>query len=507
MLSYLLPKLITHIFIVVVLVAIVLVGITSCNNSKPHENMQKIASQHGDIYFDDQEVYVTDEHLLSIKPKLYQPGLTLFGQLKPLKETIIVSPQRANIEQIFVHTGKQVAKGETLFSYTPAPIELEMPTLIDNIAPTNEELKQLEKTEKQTEEIKTTKTDTETDTKTVKDLTITNNTEANAHSNNKANTNNNETSNEAGNKYSNENSNETNTKNSTNTKNNTILEKEEVEITKQETKVMQAPFAGTISEMYYPKSPYQSNHFNMDSRMTVVSKDTPLMKLEAINDLYFVSVFPNFTKSKLSIGQHVNFVAQQMNGRANKNDDGNNINKHKKVDTNTNTSNFPNSNSSDNEANNKASNDNEPLNTDDVKLTGQISDIQPINDYEIQVKVHVLPDKTHKRPIPLMPGLLVQGRVDYGQMEVGTLVDETGVFETPRSDFNIFKLPDAHVSAPMEAYVWIVGHDEKIHKLPVYVISYDVDTKQYLVSDVPNEVMIILADLPKQAEGKFLKIQ
>ncbi len=470
-----------------------LVGVTACNNSDSHEHMQKITSQHGDIYMDDKEVHVTDEHLVSIKPKLYQPGLTLFGKLKPLKKTIIVSPQRVHIEQIFVHTGEQVAKGDTLFSYTPAPIKPKTPTLIDNIAPTSEDLKQLNiadndntkttsqrlpDSERKTSELNHKK-DTgskvdviKVDNEQISDAIATDHTTNNAISNTEDNS---------------ENSTETNsTANTVNAETDEQTTKGKIE----ETKIIQAPFAGEVRELYYSNLHHDSGHnFNpLDRHLekSVVNKDTPLMKLETTNDLYFVSIFPEFTRSKLSIGQHVNFVAQQVNNSS------------------TSISEVEQANNSNN-PNHKPSN--ETLTTDDLKLTGQISDIQPINDYEIQVTVNVLTDENHDRPIPLTPGVLVQGRVDYGQMEVGTLVDETGVFETPKSNLSIFKLPDAHVSAPMDAYVWIVGHDQKIRRLSVYVISYDINTKQYLVSDVPNEVMIILADLPKQAEGKILKIQ
>lgn len=182
-----------------------------------------------------------------------------------------------------------------------------------------------------------------------------------------------------------------------------------------------------------------------------VGINAPILNIQSIDMLKFIGLLPAYTKPRLIIGQHVNLAlddAPEVKG-----------------------------------------------------LTGQVSDVVELKTQH-KVAVHVQMVENTNQHLPKI-GAMVTGRLDYGQLDIGTLVDESAIHD---ADLSEFSSPDAHVAAPIKAFVWIVNQDKLLARQAVEVISFDTQSQQYLVSGIPSDTLIVLADLPKDAEGKTLQI-
>ncbi len=231
-----------------------------------------------------------------------------------------------------------------------------------------------------------------------------------------------------------------------------------------------APIAGTVRNLAFQDKEIINNFFP-----TFAEANTNILTINNEEDWQFISYLPQYSKKKLSIGQHVNFAFV-----------------------------------SDKKAKKEKILNNKDEKT--TKLTGQISDIQPRPNKEISVTVHIASSETPD--IRFQEGMQVQGKVDFGQIEVGTLVAKTGVhpilthekYGGLATDLSVFTQPHAHVVAPVKAYVWIVNQDRTLKKQLVDVIRYHPQSEQYVVAGIPNEVLICLADLPDEVEGRLAHI-
>ncbi|WP_143505584.1 HlyD family efflux transporter periplasmic adaptor subunit [Psychrobacter sp. Cmf 22.2] len=177
-----------------------------------------------------------------------------------------------------------------------------------------------------------------------------------------------------------------------------------------------------------------------------VAARTPLLRVSDDKNLRFVATLPLKMKPQLSVGQTVNFTAK---------------------------------NSSE-------------------KFVGQIGKLATSNQPgKLRVYVHVVKNEASRDK--LKPDMLVSGRVDYGQIEVGTIVPEYGIHD---ADLSVLKKPPYQSLVPITANVWIIKQDQRLTRLPVEVIKYDPSTEQYLVAGISNDSLICLADLPIKSVGK-----
>lgn len=177
-----------------------------------------------------------------------------------------------------------------------------------------------------------------------------------------------------------------------------------------------------------------------------VTAQQPLLKLSNPNDLQFIATLPISAKSQLSIGQNVTFSVTAL------------------PDT----------------------------------FTGQISKLVPSsNPQHLLVHVHITQhDEIHNQ---LKPNMTVLGRVDYGQIEVGTIVPKSGIHN---ADLTSLLTPPYRAINPIKAEVWIIGQDQRLSRQQIQVIEYDPETQQYLVAGINNDSLICLAPLPTDSEGK-----
>lgn len=172
----------------------------------------------------------------------------------------------------------------------------------------------------------------------------------------------------------------------------------------------------------------------------------PLLQLNDETQLYFVSTLPIQAKPQLSIGQTVNF---SVDGQ------------------------------SDN-------------------FTGQISKLTVTSQpKKLLVHVDVIENKASRAT--LLPNMKVIGRVDYGQIDVGTIVPERALHDVDLAELH---KPPYKPLIPLTANVWIIGQDQRLMRRPIEVVEYNPTTKQYLIAGISNDSLICLADLPIDSNGK-----
>lgn len=182
-----------------------------------------------------------------------------------------------------------------------------------------------------------------------------------------------------------------------------------------------------------------------DTTQNVKARE-PLLRLSDDTDLRFIATLPIQAKSQLSVGQTVNFTADGQ------------------ID----------------------------------KFTGQVSKLtvnRPSN--QLLVDVHVVKNDVSRGKLPL--NTVVSGRVDYGQIEVGTIVPAHGIHDV---DLTELQKPPYKPSSPLTANVWTIKQDQRLTRQSVEVIEYDPSTRQYLIAGVSNDSLICLANLPLESAGK-----
>ena len=172
----------------------------------------------------------------------------------------------------------------------------------------------------------------------------------------------------------------------------------------------------------------------------------PLLNLSDETELHFIATLPIEAESQISVGQTVNFTAQGL------------------ID----------------------------------EFTGQVSKLtataQP---KQLLVYVNVVDNEVSRHQI--RPDMKVTGRVDYGQIEVGTIVPKRALHNV---DLTVLHKPPYKPLRPLIANVWIIKQDQRLTRQPVEVIEYDPLTEQYLIAGITNDSLICLANLPVESEGK-----
>ena len=173
---------------------------------------------------------------------------------------------------------------------------------------------------------------------------------------------------------------------------------------------------------------------------------TPLLEISDETKLHFAATLPIQAEPQLSVGQTVNFTTEGI--------------------------------------------------TD--KFTGQVSKLVPTSQpKKLLVYVNVIDNEASRDK--LKPEMKVTGRVNYGQIDVGTIVPKRALHDV---DLTELQNPPYMPLKPLTANVWIIGQDQRLTRQPIEVVEYDPTTQQYLIAGVSNDSLICLADLPIDSEGK-----
>ena len=104
---------------------------------------------------------------------------------------------------------------------------------------------------------------------------------------------------------------------------------------------------------------------------------------------------------------------------------------------------------------------------------------------KLLVRVDVVKNKTSRDV--LLPDMKVTGRINYGQIDVGTIVPKHALHDV---DLTELQTPPYKPLSPLTANVWIIGQDQRLIRRPIEIVEYDPITKQYLIAGVSNDSLI-----------------
>lgn len=195
-------------------------------------------------------------------------------------------------------------------------------------------------------------------------------------------------------------------------------------------------------------------HASFSGRVESLSADagqqlaarTSLLQISDETKLHFMATLPIQAKPQLSVGQTVNFTAEGVSD----------------------------------------------------KFTGQVSKLVSTSQpKKLLVYVNVIDNEVSRDK--LLPNMKVTGRVNYGQIDVGTIVPKRALHDV---DLTELQTPPYMPLQPLTANVWIIGQDQRLTRQPIEVVEYDPTTQQYLIAGVSNDSLICLADLPVDSKGK-----
>ncbi|MDN6308238.1 HlyD family efflux transporter periplasmic adaptor subunit [Psychrobacter sp.] len=372
------------------------------------------------LVIDDDSVTMTPDHILSIKMVRYQPSLGLQGSIEPIRQSNFIAAHSVNVRKVLVSEGQVVESGTPLFIVRR--LNATDKTTENAHSVTNTDTNNYttpEKTDTSASDLDQKATETLEnvgDTEQTHAQTAMSGTETNS-----ATTSTPETNTSADIKdHSSENAN-TSTASSRDSE------------TQYNWVTVRASFAGRVEKL----TAKAGQDF---------SARTSLLQLGDENRWRFVATLPIQAEPQLSVGQTVNFSAEEI----------------------------------------------------PEKFTGQISKLTTTSQPKsLRVHVNVIDNVTSREK--LLPDMQVTGRVNYGQIDVGTTVPERALHDV---DLTELHKPPYKPLRPLAANIWIIGQDQRLTHQSIEVVEYNPATKQYLIAGVSNDSLIFLADLPIDAQGK-----
>lgn len=336
-------------------------------------------------------VTITPDHILSIKPTRYQPSLGLQGRIEPIKQINLMAAQPLTVEQVLVSDNQWVKKGTPLLTVRRQEI-LNKAIGFDDTE-TNIEA-ELNTTASNADGASTSDNTSQPSVLNKKTNVINDNNRAELASN---------------------------------SKDRTTAKQSSDLIT------LRARFSGRVENLSVQAG-------------QKIEAQTVLLKLSDETELHFISTLPIEAESQISVGQTVNFTAED------------------RVD----------------------------------KFTGQVSKVQAVKQpIQLLVYVNVINNEVSRNQ--LAPDMQVTGRVDYGQIEVGTIVPKIALHNV---DLTQIQVPPYKPLRSLTANIWIIGQDQRLTRQPIEVIEYDPLTKQYLIAGISSDSLICLANLPIESKGK-----
>ena len=364
----------------------------ACQPTSPTEVLSSDNNEPVDIpLISADSVTITPDHILSIKPTRYQPSLGLQGRIEPIKQINLMAAQPLTVEQVLVSDNQWVKKGTPLVTVRRQEI-LNKAIGFDDTE-TNIEA-ELNTTASNADGASTSDNTSQPSVLNKKSNVINDNNRAELASNSKGRT--------------------------------TAKQSSDL-IT------LRARFSGRVENLSVQAG-------------QKIEAQTVLLKLSDETELHFISTLPIEAESQISVGQTVNFTAED------------------RVD----------------------------------KFTGQVSKVQAVKQpMQLLVYVNVINNEVSRNQ--LAPDMQVTGRVDYGQIEVGTIVPKIALHNV---DLTQIQVPPYKPLRSLTANIWIIGQDQRLTRQPIEVIEYDPLTKQYLIAGISSDSLICLANLPIESKGK-----
>ncbi|MBH0097149.1 HlyD family efflux transporter periplasmic adaptor subunit [Psychrobacter sp. NZS113] len=378
------------------------------------------------VIIDNDSVTITPDHILSIKPSRYQPSLGLQGNIEPIKQTQFVTVHPINVEEILVTKGQWVEKGTPLLIVRRLAAEsntVNSSDISDDADSNSGKPDQEIKIQKDADTIDTKQTEAQDTSANAKPSQTTVNNDTTIKS------------------TSSDGKKEPLMTDAAivSSSDNEISISRGIESSKPKYNLItiRASFSGRVEGLYVKAGQ------KLEARM-------PLLKFSDETKLHFTAILPIQAEPQLSVGQTVNFTAENIL----------------------------------------------------EKFTGQISKLTTTSQPKrLMVNVDVIDNEVSRKQ--LLPNMKVTGRVNYGQIDVGTIVPKRALHDV---DLTELQSPPYKPLVPLTANVWIIGQDQHLKRYPIEVVEYNPSTEQYLIAGISNDSLICLADLPLDSDGKKVNV-
>lgn len=142
-------------------------------------------------------------------------------------------------------------------------------------------------------------------------------------------------------------------------------------------------------------------------------------------------------------------------------------------------------------------------------FSGQIARIMPSPASESMMEIHVAISPKEATKAKLTLGERVGGYVEYGQIDMGVLLPSFAIFDDLMNVMDLSHLLNSphKPTTPLPAWVWSIGQDGKLALSQVFVVEYLPAYNQYLVAGISPNGLMVLANLPKSADGKKVHLK
>lgn len=145
----------------------------------------------------------------------------------------------------------------------------------------------------------------------------------------------------------------------------------------------------------------------------------------------------------------------------------------------------------------------------DDTYTGQISQVVSVPDDSRLIDVHVMiPLDPSKDPKDLL-GHSVVGHINYGQIQVGVMMPRSAIYDANMTPISLdeFAKPPHKPESPVDGQIWVIKQDHRLALSPVKLLEYHPKNQQFLVQGITEDSLVVTHALPKHAHGQEVHLK
>lgn len=146
---------------------------------------------------------------------------------------------------------------------------------------------------------------------------------------------------------------------------------------------------------------------------------------------------------------------------------------------------------------------------DGVTHTGQISQVVSVADDDRLIDVHVMiPLEPSQDPRDLL-GRSVVGHIDYGQIQVGVMMPRSAVYDAQMNVISLepFAKPPHKPESPIDGQIWVIKQNHRLALSPVKLLEYYPKNQQFLVQGITEDSLVVTEPLPKEAHDQEVRLE
>lgn len=145
---------------------------------------------------------------------------------------------------------------------------------------------------------------------------------------------------------------------------------------------------------------------------------------------------------------------------------------------------------------------------DGVAHTGQISQVDTVIDDNRLIDVHVMIALTPSQNPQNLLGRSVVGHINYGQIQVGVMMPHAAIFDADMNPVSIdaFMKPPHKPETPVDGQIWVIKQNHRLALSPVKLLEYYPKNQQFLVQGITEDSLVVTRALPKSAHDQEVRL-